>query len=392
MGDESADEPAEEAAVPESDWPLFRGDPEMQGATSDPLRPPLELAWTHEPPVEEGKRRPPIEATPVIADGVVYVGTQESKFLALDRGDGSVKWEAVAEGPVTAPAAVVVGPFPITPEKEVEGIVCFGDTYGFVYGLDTESGEEIWRFETDGKIEGGVNFLEDGEGGAKLFVGSHDNYLYCIDATTGEELWKYETGNYIVATPSLVKAEGGASVTFGGCDGLLHIVPEDGGEEGVREVEVGSYVANSSAVRDGICYVADNGGEIRAIDIASGEIAWSLSTGQEFIASPAVDRERLYVAGPDKRLVAYDRVMGGEAWAFLTRRALGSSPVVSDGVVWQAGQDGRLYAVDARSGEELWNFELGVQIKASPAISGGTLVLCGEDGIVYAFRSVDGED
>ncbi len=372
-GESATGEGQVEGSTLSSDWPLFRGDAEMRGVSPEEIAPPLRLAWSYEPEAPAGKRRPPIEATPVIAGGRVFVGSQDGNFYAIDLESGELAWSFKADGPVIAPGAVLG-------ER-----VFFGDTHGLIYALATADGEEIWRFETEGKIEGGVNLLSGGDGPDRVYVGSHDYFLYCLDAASGEMLWKQETGNYVVSTPSLVRGEGRIDLTFGGCDGLLHVLSADGeGEK--REIEIGAYVANTSAVRDGICYVAHNGGEVVAIEIASGETVWATKTGIEYTASPAADETRLYVAGPDKRLVAYDRATGEEAWAFLARRALSSSPLVSGEVVWQGGMDGRLYAVNRADGSEAWQYELGAQIKASPAASRGTLVVCGEDGVVYAFK------
>jgi outer membrane protein assembly factor BamB len=223
------------------------------------------------------------------------------------------------------------------------------------------------------------------EEASRVFIGSHDYFLYCFDAKSGEILWKEETGNYIVSTPSIVKSGGSEAVSFGGCDGLLYILRADGKGER-QEVEIGSYIANSAAVRDGIAYLAHNGGEIVAIEVATGEEVWKVPTGVEYTASPAVDETHLFVAGPDKRLVAYDRVLGEESWEFLAPRSLDASPVITGDTIWQGGMDGRIYAVSRTDGSELWNFEVGSQIKASPAVSRGTLVVCGQDGVVYAFR------
>lgn len=364
---------AEKALVVQADWPLFRGDAEMQGVTPERIEAPLQMAWRFEPVVEEGKRRPPIDASPVVSGGRVYVGSQDGNFYSLNLEDGTPIWTFKADGPIIAPAAVL------------GDRVYFGDTYGLVYALSTQEGKEQWRFETEGKIEGGLNVLVEEGQPDRIFFGSHDYFVYCLDASTGKELWKTETGNYVVSTPALVKGEGRFDLTFGGCDGLLHVLPADGAGD-KREIEIGAYVANTAAVRDGICYVAHNGGEVIAIEIASGETVWKTATGNEYTASPAVDESRLYVAGPDKRLVAYDRVTGEEAWVFVSPRALSSSPLVSGDIVWQAGMDGRLYAVNRVDGSEVWQYELGTQVKASPAASRGTLVVCGDDGVVYGFR------
>ena len=199
-----------------SDWPLFRGDAEMQGVSPENLFGPLELAWSYESGEVNGKRRPPIEASPVIHDGIIFVGTLGSEFLALNLVDGSEIWKVETEGPTSAPAAVY------------DGIVYFGDTYGFVYALDAKTGEQVWQHETDGKIEGGVNILIS-EDASRVFIGSHDYFLYCFDAKSGAVLWKEETGNYIVSTPSIVNSGGTEAVSFGGCDGLLYILPVDEG-------------------------------------------------------------------------------------------------------------------------------------------------------------------
>lgn len=374
-GDSGGESPKSEAVKEiQSDWGIYRGNSELQGVSQEVLTPPLDLLWTYESPADKNGNRAPVDASPVIAEGRVLVGTLGGQFVAIDLETGKELWAFKPEGPVGAPAAAF------------DGMVFFGDQDGFIYGLDAATGEEKWRYETWGKIEGGVNILVSKTDGARIFVGSQDNSLYCLDAKTGELKWSYETGNYIVSTPSIVESAGEPALCFGGCDSLLHILPVTGDDTKKREVEIGAYVANSSAVRDGICYIAQNGGEIVAVDIASGEEVWRVKTGAEYTASPAVGENLLFVASPKNDLSAYSRVTGEEVWKFQARRSLDSSPVLSGDIVWQAGMDGRLYAVNASDGTEVWNFDIGTKIKSSPAVSRGTLVVGGDDGKVYAFR------
>lgn len=372
-------EPAAEAAVTQ-DWPLFRGDPEMQGISREDLAAPLEPAWTFEPPVEEGKKRPPFKASPVIAEGKVYVGGQDAKFYCLDLATGTAVWTFEAEGTITAPAAVV------------QDRVFFGDTFGIMYAVDVATGKEVWRIEADDKIEGGVNALEvtDPATGTKewrIFFGSHDFHLYSAAVADGAVRWKHETENYVMATPSI--EAGLPGLIFGGCDGYLHIVHGLSGEK-VHQVELGQYIANSAAVRDGIAYVAHYGGEVVAVQVATGEIVWKTATGVEYHGSPAVTEKTVIVPGTDKRLAAYDRVTGKEVWAFQGRRDFESSPLVCESAIWIGGMDGRLYALNPADGTELWNYDLGAQIFSAPALSRGVLVICGEDGVVYGFRGAKG--
>ncbi len=377
----------------QQDWPLFRRDAEMQGVSNEDLKAPLKLVWEFDPATEGGavnttkevdagkkkKRSYPIKATAVIGDGLVYLGTEESRFFCLDLQDGKKKWEYKAEGPVTGPAALVGDQ------------VYFGCQYGFLYALDKKTGKEKWRFETDDKIEGGVNALAvkdpvTGKMQTRLFFGSYDNHLYAVDAATGKLIWKYETDNYLVGTPSVVAGDS-PSVIVGGCDGLLHVISAMDGKE-IRNFDVGAYIPNSAGVRDGIAYVAHFGGEIGAYDVNAGEEVWVVAAGSgvELYASPAVSRDRVYVGGRDKILRCLDRMSGKELWRFATRRDVDSSTVVCDSALYVGGMDGRLYAVDPASGEELWSYEIGAKLSASPAISRGVLVISGEDGLVYAFK------
>ena len=362
------------------DWPLFRHDAEGQGQSEENLVPPLVPLWTYESPLAPGKKLPPLVATPVIMKGRVYFGGQDSTFRCLDLATGKEIWAHECLGGVVGAAAVA------------GNLVLFGDQAGVLYGLGAEDGKEQWKFETNDKIEGGINLLElpvgDGRSApeTRAFVGSYDTFLYCVNAATGKEIWKIETGNAIVSTPSLAKTGSQTAVIFGGCDNILHVVSALTGEK-LQEQEVGAYIANSSAARDGVVYVGHYGGEVLALDLESGDRIWTHTGGGEYQSSPAVSKDMVYIGGRDKKLIALNRIDGTLAWSFTTRRDVDASPVVCRDAVWIAGKDARLYALNPATGAELFAFDLGAQVSASPAISRGTLVICAEDGIVYAFTS-----
>ena len=57
---------------------------------------------------------------------------------------------------------------------------------GSVTAYDTETGEEKWKFYTEGPVRCAPACWKD-----KVFVGSDDGHLYCLDAQTGNLLWKF---------------------------------------------------------------------------------------------------------------------------------------------------------------------------------------------------------
>ena len=107
-----------------------------------------------------------------------------------------------------------------------------------LYALDTETGSERWKFNTEDKLTGGANWFKDSENRLNLLVGSYDALLYCIDAQTGKPLWKYETGNYINGSPAV----GDKYCVFGGCDAVIHIVSTSDGTK-AGEIDTGVYIA-----------------------------------------------------------------------------------------------------------------------------------------------------
>ena len=54
-----------------------------------------------------------------------------------------------------------------------------------VTALDTETGEEKWRFYTNGPVRFAPIARKE-----KVYFGSDDGYLYCVNSTNGKLIWK----------------------------------------------------------------------------------------------------------------------------------------------------------------------------------------------------------
>ena len=68
-----------------------------------------------------------------------------------------------------------------------QGRLYFGSSRNdSVTALDAATGNEAWRFYTDGP----VRFAPVADGG-RLYVGSDDGHLYCLDAASGKQVWRF---------------------------------------------------------------------------------------------------------------------------------------------------------------------------------------------------------
>jgi len=142
----------------------------------------------------------------------------------------------------------------------VEAIVadglCFVGTYaGNLYALDVEDGKTVWTYHADGAI-GHSACYDDG----KVFFCRDDAYnagsLVCLNAADGKEIWKYRAKAGIWNSPA--------------CDG--------------RRV-----------------YVGDRGGTFHAVDVETGEKAWTFQTGYMILkpASFSSDKQKIVFGSED---------------------------------------------------------------------------------------------
>ncbi|HVQ60319.1 MAG TPA: PQQ-binding-like beta-propeller repeat protein [Solirubrobacterales bacterium] len=136
-----------------------------------------------------------MSSTPVIAGGVVYTQDLTSNVQAIDLESGDVSWTKKYEVPDQGPNGVVVA----------EGMV-FGATSEKAFGLDQESGEEVWSTKLvrnsgeaidiapgyeDGLVY--VSTVPTGVGGGSEYPGGGVGTLYALDAKTGKEKWHFDT-------------------------------------------------------------------------------------------------------------------------------------------------------------------------------------------------------
>jgi outer membrane protein assembly factor BamB len=362
---------ADPVAAPH-DWPMFHGNPALDGVTAASVPDQPALLWTF-------KAEGAIKGSAAIAGGRVFFGSQDSHVYALNLKDGSKLWQFKTESSVESTPCVV-------------GDVLFvGSGDQRLYALDTQTGAVRWRYETLGEIKAGPNYVsraalgqppQDRQPSGYVIIGSYDNKLHCVDAASGDAAWTVDTGNYVNGSAAI----SGTRTVFGGCDARLHIVDLKTGTQAAK-VETGAYIAASAAVRDGVAYVGNYEHELLAIDLQKASIVWSFKSPYEFpfFSSPAVAADRLVIGGDDKRVHCLDRATGKVLWAFVARGKIGSSPAIARDKVLVGSDDGRVYMLALQDGKELWAYEIGASVDGSPAVTDGLFVIGTGDGGLYAF-------
>ena len=143
-----------------------------------------------------GELRGGLNATPLVADGVMYLMGPMNRVFALNAATGEILWRYYYKLPnLSFPYQVGSRGLAIG-----HGRVYFGTIDNHVVALDAKTGREIWQVEVEDVRQCGCNItsaplvVRD-----KVVVGvtggehAHRGYLNAFDGATGKHLWRFYT-------------------------------------------------------------------------------------------------------------------------------------------------------------------------------------------------------
>ena len=119
-----------------------------------------------------------------------------------------------------------------------DGVVYVGDIAGTLHAVHAMDGKAVWTFKTESEIRSSPVISGD-----RLFIGSYDGNLYCLSVKDGKVLWKFTTSSYVHATPAI--ADG--LVYIAGCDEIFRGLRIADGKE-MFHFDSGGYTGASPAM------------------------------------------------------------------------------------------------------------------------------------------------
>ena len=155
---------------------------------------------------------------------------------------------------------------------------------------------------------------------------------------------------------------------------------------------LGSLVEFPAVVADGIAYVANARGTVRALSMRNGTLIWKHDTPHgKSASSPAVSGDRLVVHGMDGYVQVLRRSDGRLLWRYPAGSPIESSPVVLPGDVDVFGTwSGTITALDLDTHRVRWRYHDGCKITSSAAVAGGTVFIGDYCGRLLALSARTG--
>jgi eukaryotic-like serine/threonine-protein kinase len=243
-------------------------------------------------------------SSPVIADGVAYVGSEQGRVFGVRTATGEVVYRVrtpFGNSTIETPPAVA------------DGLIYFGDWNGVLYAYSLAAGVEVWEYDTrNDNTYSWTNAIMNQPllwNGALYFAGRSCN-LYSLDPKTGARNW------------------------------MVH----DGGS---------MWLLGGPVVADSALYLgSSNQHAVYAFDPFTGGFKWTRVVDYRVYGRPLPDGDFLFVGTgnetnePLGSFYALDRVTGHIVARMPCGGQVHSPPVAADGTLFFGCADGTVYALD----------------------------------------------
>lgn len=271
-------------------------------------------------------------SAPALHGSTVLLGSGSGQLRAYSRESGALAWQFETDGPIRG-NPVVVG-----------DIVYFGSFDGHFTALDLASREPVWRFKSLGS-----QFFPEGafQGGAVVegdlvHVGSRDYNLYVLDRATGRAMWNLRAPSWVIGAPALDERQ----AYFGTSDSRrIYAVNRRTGDP-AWTFTTSSRVFGSPVIHQRLVYFASFDGRIHGLDAETGVQRHVYRTRGGVENNALVYGDDGSLAESFMALARSGREGQMEAEALILRLgSIGATPALAGGKLVFGSTDGHVYAL-----------------------------------------------
>jgi outer membrane protein assembly factor BamB len=301
--------------------------------------------------------------TPVVANGIIYIGSSDGNLYAVNGFTGAQVWTFATGTFLDNDSGLAVA----------NGIVYLGARNGNLYALNATSGVPVWTFTIPASC--GTPTVANGT----VYFGAANGNYYALNANTGAVLWTAPVG-WGGGSPALA----GGILYAGSIDHNLYALNASNGTV-VWKFLTGGTVGSSPAVSNGTVYFGSLDFNVYALYARSGVLIWKVATGGQLESSPAVANGAVYIGSDDGSLYALSAGNGSLLWKDPLAGFVSAAPEVANGVVYVGASNAAAYGLDTQTGAILWRALTGNEIYRGPIVVNGTVYVVSSDGSLYTF-------
>ncbi|HEX3652841.1 MAG TPA: PQQ-binding-like beta-propeller repeat protein [Rhizomicrobium sp.] len=373
---------------------------------------PLAVAWQQ----QAGKGSDSdsrLTAAPIVAEGRVFVLDAQAHLYVFDARTGAPLWDKELapyseNGFFNSASFGLVGTNTrIDPSKGFGGGVAFDagkvfitTGFGNVFALDVRNGKQLWKTDLSIPIVNApvVN-------GGRVFVSSEDNHFYALAESDGRKLWDHqgisETAGILQSTSAAVAGDyviapytSGELYALNVSDGRVawsEMLTRSGQQTALSELD---DIAGRPVVDRDIVFAISHSGVMAAINVNTGERAWSRDLGG--IQTPWAAGDFIYVLTIDSRLICLQRKDGKVKWIHQLPRwedeenkdgaIVWTGPVLVSDRLIVLSSNGRAYSISPYTGALLGKTQIPDGAYIPPVVANDTLYLLTNGAQLVALR------
>lgn len=350
-------------------------------------------AWTARIAGSTSRRR--LAASPVVADGKLFVVDSSAVVYAFDATSGGRLWQHEIAVARDLDDATFGGGAAYD-----NGRVYATNGVGDVVALDAATGNEIWRVKPSGPLRGSPTVAFN-----QVFVMTQDNQIFALSSTDGAIVWQDagasgQAGLFGVAAP----AAGQGTVVAGYSSGELVAYRYENGRnlwsDALSRTSISTQVGTLTDVDadpiidGGRVYALGQGGRMAAYEILTGQRIWELTLAG--VSTPAVVGEWVFTLTDDARILAIQRNTGRIRWVTQLDRyrdaedregpIFWTGPVLANNRLLIANSQGAVRSVDVTTGVAADFAEVGNGVSLAPIVANQTLYILDDGGTITAWR------
>ncbi len=380
------------AAVANDSWTQSGGNaPKSMGHPA--LGATLGTAWSAK--IAGASKEARLAASPVIADGKLYIMDTTARVTAFDANSGARLWSVqFGEGGKNSASLFGGG-------VSIEGAFLYATNgLGDIGALNVADGSVVWKKRPGGPLRGAPTVAL-----GNVYAMSQDNQLVALKAADGNVEWTEAAavqlaGVFGVAAPAVAQG----TVVAGFSSGDLNAYRYENGrtvwQEALSRTSINTSVGTLSdidadpVIDQGRVFAVGQGGRMVSLELVTGQRLWEMNIAG--IATPWIAGEWLYVVTDEAKLLCIARATGKVRWATALQRyrkekskngpVTWSGPVLGGDRLILASSEGEMVSVGAVDGKVQSTTKIGAPVFLSPVIANSTLYVLDNSGKITAFR------
>ncbi len=333
-----------------------------------------------------------VYSTPLVVNDIVFIGSEDSIFYAIDLNAGSEIWHYKAGNKILSTAAYS------------NNVICF-ESGNVLYGLNMD-GTEKWKVTiTDGSVTNHYDAWDCFHSSPNIFngvayVGSERGQVIGVNIQTGEEVFRIDTkdrGVGIHVKPAIYDNK----IYFGECSGKFYCYDLNTKEKvwqydtNPEKLWQDPAILTNPILKDDIVYFGGRHCHLYGLDAQNGSKVWWYSDPNNMwiLGGPAISDSLLFIGSSNQQILhSFGLVSRKLIWKKnFSGRIFGTPFVKDDNVYFGTGMEsadktGCLYAVNKISGKIVNRFIINSQTHSSPIVINNKIIFGCSNSYVYALN------